>query len=622
MVQNTSLEGLAIDQLLGTPGRRDLPSRLYGGSEFDYRRAQYSGDIELSPDVKKMIEGRKAGNVVTERTGVPPGDLQNSIISAKNRVTRLLLDQSRKAPEVRDITRALLSTFDGKKTYGEAINAIQAGRKVNALKAYEIERQAGRDKAADEEARLRREEVRESKKATTEYRRQTLEHKRKILDFNKQKRSEDVERRARRDIAADAAQDRTAELAETREARITKQEKLDNEWREIRAAKLDARYLTEQEYKEKVDRLERDHKANLFKFKTDQAKLKEEQFNKKLAQNASQYNKTHDLKVKTYNQKEKNQNQLDEARRLQRVHERNVFEWRKTRANISDDQWKLRREDDQAKFKWRVKSGELRSMRPLGPYVDNAGRYLGEGIFNQGEFYLRPSGGGQMIPLPINAQRRTPTALARSTLTGQQFIKLHERINFNEQSITALVDYWKKVKDSSQGWRLLASQFVGEFNTVFGNRLTSQQLTDMTQSGRLQGLLGRFRKEVVGGGVLTEQDAERVISRLGNDVSALRSPEVVADAIRSIMKQKVDTYNNVDRKAWNMQVSQGYGQFNYVPRAPIKVDYDDLFGGILTRAPTEEAIKLLLEDPKRYERYFNKHYGNKANPTPAKQYLK
>jgi hypothetical protein len=52
-----------------------------------------------------------------------------------------------------------------------------------------------------------------------------------------------------------------------------------------------------------------------------------------------------------------------------------------------------------------------------------------------------------------------------------------------------------------------------------------------------------FREEVVGGGVMTEQDARRVMERLGNYLGDWTTdPKIVASAVQSVLQEKYQTY--------------------------------------------------------------------------------
>jgi hypothetical protein len=96
----------------------------------------------------------------------------------------------------------------------------------------------------------------------------------------------------------------------------------------------------------------------------------------------------------------------------------------------------------------------------------------------------------------------------------------------------------KSVGDTPQGFKLIAQDFANAVTTAFGNPLTAKALQIATQNGTLQQLIGNLRLETVGGGVMTEQDAVRVITALGGNISAFRNKQVVQQQIENILRSK------------------------------------------------------------------------------------
>ena len=81
----------------------------------------------------------------------------------------------------------------------------------------------------------------------------------------------------------------------------------------------------------------------------------------------------------------------------------------------------------------------------------------------------------------------------------------------------------------------------------------------------MQGLLGAQRLSDVGGGVMTEQDALRVISALGGDISTLQNPEIVEAQIQRIYNERYQLYE-ADIGILNRQRSiYGQGQKSIKP---------------------------------------------------------
>ena len=143
----------------------------------------------------------------------------------------------------------------------------------------------------------------------------------------------------------------------------------------------------------------------------------------------------------------------------------------------------------------------------------------------------------------------------KNMMTGEQFHKLANETLDESQSVRALTNYLGSVENTQQGWHLLADQFVGHVKTLMGGKLGERELRTLQQPGELQKLIGRFRKEVVGGGVMTEQDALRVIAAVGGDVNMWRNRDVVARLIEQMMGDKIQRFE-LNRLHYNIQ--RGY----------------------------------------------------------------
>jgi hypothetical protein len=165
--------------------------------------------------------------------------------------------------------------------------------------------------------------------------------------------------------------------------------------------------------------------------------------------------------------------------------------------------------------------------------------------------------------MPANAMPRTEGGLIKGAMTGQQFHGLASEAAQEEKSLRELKRYIENVQNTEQGWALLADQFLGAMNTLFDGDLTPIQYRTLLQNGQLQGLLGGARLEVVGGGVMTEYDAERILARLGGDVGILRNREVAGQLIKEMMMEKIERYNNVTLPQYNYQT-------NIIPRGGFK----------------------------------------------------
>ena len=218
---------------------------------------------------------------------------------------------------------------------------------------------------------------------------------------------------------------------------------------------------------------------------------------------------------------------------------------------------------------------ETESFQTTSPIVDANGNFIGQGVFNQktGTFGLMNEETGKLEPLPKGAKPSTVSGMSRLMLSGQEFNKLRGELFQTETSLNRLSDYINSVGDANQGFAKIADKFSAGVKTLFNSgSLTKEQLANAAATGQVQGLLGGGRLEVLGGGVLTENDAVRILLNLGGDVNALQNKEVVRDAIARMYNDKWKTYGRL-REDYNVQIRSGYGaQSGLGEAAPIEFD--------------------------------------------------
>jgi hypothetical protein len=118
----------------------------------------------------------------------------------------------------------------------------------------------------------------------------------------------------------------------------------------------------------------------------------------------------------------------------------------------------------------------------------------------------------------------------------------------------------------------MADKFATNFKTLLSSgNLTREQLATASATGQLQALLGANRLEILGGGVLTGNDALRIIASAGGDVDALQNKEVVQQAIARMYNDKYRTYKR-NREDYNIQVGTAYGSQGYNQADEIEFD--------------------------------------------------
>jgi hypothetical protein len=223
--------------------------------------------------------------------------------------------------------------------------------------------------------------------------------------------------------------------------------------------------------------------------------------------------------------------------------------------------------------------GERQTERFQSPtaIVDASGNYLGQGVFDQktAKFGLMNEETGQIEKLPAGAKPSTVSGMSRAMLAGPQFLKLRDDLGQAEVALNRLSAYMSSVENSRQGFEKLADKFATNFKTLLNSgALTKEQLATAAATGQLQSLLGANRLEMLGGGVLTENDALRIIAAAGGDVNALQNKEIVQEAIARMYNDKYRTYQR-NREDYNIQVKGGYGGQGYAEAE--KVEFDPRF---------------------------------------------
>ena len=151
----------------------------------------------------------------------------------------------------------------------------------------------------------------------------------------------------------------------------------------------------------------------------------------------------------------------------------------------------------------------------------------------------------------------TESQLGAGMLAAKDMNKLELDIKSERDSGGKLQDYLLNQKDREVGFKLLADNFVGLIKTAMGtNNLTEDELKKRILDADFQSLLGGFRIETVGPGVMTEYDAQRIVESLGGQPGALQNPVLVANVLRDIFQRKVERINILQNQ-FNEQITQG-----------------------------------------------------------------
>lgn len=110
-----------------------------------------------------------------------------------------------------------------------------------------------------------------------------------------------------------------------------------------------------------------------------------------------------------------------------------------------------------------------------------------------------------------------------------------DKVLEDEAKMRALDSYLSNVEGASQGFKRLMDTLNTRVKTfIDSGELTKEELSTAKGRKKLQGLLGRFRIDIVGGGVMTEQDALRILDALGGDFNSFQNKEVVREIISEL----------------------------------------------------------------------------------------
>jgi len=195
------------------------------------------------------------------------------------------------------------------------------------------------------------------------------------------------------------------------------------------------------------------------------------------------------------------------------------------------------------------------TVQKAGVVLDDTGKRVGRAIFNptpkEGEGYVSViDDSGKTRPLAANERSVEDSLIKDLVIPQERFYTLEKEVKQSKQSIRKLDSYLDNISKSKEGVGRTADQFIALGKTFFSEILpekyrsySKSQLSAAIAAGELQGLIGSSRLEVVGGGVMTEQDALRIIGYLGGDVTSTQSKEVVEAQIKKILREKAENHN-------------------------------------------------------------------------------
>jgi hypothetical protein len=159
-------------------------------------------------------------------------------------------------------------------------------------------------------------------------------------------------------------------------------------------------------------------------------------------------------------------------------------------------------------------------------------------VFNPGDglYYYQTAEGTKVVP----AGARPVTDSTGGTLNAAQWRKLKSDRVEGENALKAMQSYAKQAGGLPQGYQRWANSLAARWKTFLGSQGLSQAEFDQMETGaKQQALLGMLRTTIVGPGVMTEYDAQRVIQAMGgNPSSAIQNPAVMASILSNLYDRK------------------------------------------------------------------------------------
>jgi hypothetical protein len=178
---------------------------------------------------------------------------------------------------------------------------------------------------------------------------------------------------------------------------------------------------------------------------------------------------------------------------------------------------------------------------------------------------------GEFEPLDSNEFQPISPGDVNTFLGAEAFSKLSDELITNENSINAFNKYIKGAGSLPTGLDKATTRLTALLKTsITKEPLSDDEMNMGLSQARQQGLLGALRTSILGPGVLTEIDAQRILDRLGGDIESIfTNPAIVKEAMMEVLDMKMNEYDQ-RLSIYNGHVVGRYGQASgYKQRARI-----------------------------------------------------
>jgi hypothetical protein len=170
---------------------------------------------------------------------------------------------------------------------------------------------------------------------------------------------------------------------------------------------------------------------------------------------------------------------------------------------------------------------------------------------------------------PIDSEDYMPmtTSDANIFLDGPAFKKLGQDLVDQENAVKEINRFVEGVGSLPKGIDKLVNAASAKIKTIFdAGPLTEQERAGGLSQARQQGLLGALRTTILGPGVLTEIDAQRILDRIGGDVTSVSTnPALLRDIVAEVIEGKMNQYQE-NLNIYNSHVAGRYGPWGIKQR--------------------------------------------------------
>ncbi len=205
------------------------------------------------------------------------------------------------------------------------------------------------------------------------------------------------------------------------------------------------------------------------------------------------------------------------------------------------------------------------TARPLQskPVYNERGQYIGEYSIDTATgtktvTQSNTSGQAEVVPFnPAIHKVGTRGEKYKQALSSSNMAKLDSALDDAENGLRQIDQYMDNLGNTNQGLQRFVDKISGQLKTAFQKGLTQEEIKLAVSQGQLQALLGRYRVEVVGPGVMTENDALRVIYALGGNPDSFQNKQVAMRLLKGIRERKMKAYKT-DLRRFNVQQNRFY----------------------------------------------------------------